>query len=222
MIPKELRHALGEYYTPDWLAEWIVRQAAADPGGGCSRSGWRRTAIAAPPSRRSPPPGGPDGCCRTVRRRGPRRFSGSPPAIRRSAPPSFPRAGGEGRGPPPPRRLFPFAGGTGHLSGPRRARAGPAQAALLSLRYAHCTGRRSILQSNPEKIPDSAVKRREVSKPRLSSLPGCVIISLIIDREQPSGGRREEGESLSCTKSCPGSSSRICSPICYAWPCSPL
>ena len=32
MIPKELRHALGEYYTPDWLAEWIIRQAAADPG----------------------------------------------------------------------------------------------------------------------------------------------------------------------------------------------
>ena len=32
MIPKELRHALGEYYTPDWLAEWTIRQAAADPG----------------------------------------------------------------------------------------------------------------------------------------------------------------------------------------------
>lgn len=28
MIPKELRHALGEYYTPDWLAEWTLRQAA--------------------------------------------------------------------------------------------------------------------------------------------------------------------------------------------------
>ena len=24
MIPKELRHALGEYYTPDWLAEWVI------------------------------------------------------------------------------------------------------------------------------------------------------------------------------------------------------
>ena len=32
LVPRELRHALGEYYTPDWLAEWIVRQAAADPG----------------------------------------------------------------------------------------------------------------------------------------------------------------------------------------------
>ena len=31
LIPKELRHALGEYYTPDWLAEWTLRQAAEDP-----------------------------------------------------------------------------------------------------------------------------------------------------------------------------------------------
>lgn len=27
IIPKELRHALGEYYTPDWLAEEILSQA---------------------------------------------------------------------------------------------------------------------------------------------------------------------------------------------------
>lgn len=38
MIPKELRHALGEYYTPDWLAEWTLCQAveaqgAADTAG---------------------------------------------------------------------------------------------------------------------------------------------------------------------------------------------
>lgn len=35
LIPKELRHALGEYYTPDWLAEAVLHSAveAAGPGG---------------------------------------------------------------------------------------------------------------------------------------------------------------------------------------------
>lgn len=33
MLPRELRHALGEYYTPDWLAEWTLRQAAEAWGG---------------------------------------------------------------------------------------------------------------------------------------------------------------------------------------------
>src|SRR5699024_1410350 len=26
IIPKELRHALGEYYTPDWLAEYTIKE----------------------------------------------------------------------------------------------------------------------------------------------------------------------------------------------------
>lgn len=33
MIPRELRHALGEYYTPDWLAEWTLLRAAEARGG---------------------------------------------------------------------------------------------------------------------------------------------------------------------------------------------
>lgn len=33
VIPKELRHALGEYYTPDWLAEETLKTAASLGGG---------------------------------------------------------------------------------------------------------------------------------------------------------------------------------------------
>ena len=32
IIPKELRHALGEYYTPDWLAEETLNQATSFDG----------------------------------------------------------------------------------------------------------------------------------------------------------------------------------------------
>ncbi len=39
MIPRELRHALGEYYTPDWLAEWTLRQAA-DARGAADAAGF--------------------------------------------------------------------------------------------------------------------------------------------------------------------------------------
>ena len=31
LIDPEQRHELGEYYTPDWLAEWIVAEAVDDP-----------------------------------------------------------------------------------------------------------------------------------------------------------------------------------------------
>lgn len=36
IIPKELRHALGEYYTPDWLAESILKSAVSAFGAGQS------------------------------------------------------------------------------------------------------------------------------------------------------------------------------------------
>jgi len=29
--PKEVRHRLGEYYTPDWLAEEIISECVTDP-----------------------------------------------------------------------------------------------------------------------------------------------------------------------------------------------
>ncbi len=33
IIPKELRHALGEYYTPDWLAEMTLKNTVSAHGG---------------------------------------------------------------------------------------------------------------------------------------------------------------------------------------------
>lgn len=30
LFPREMRHALGEYYTPDWLAERVIRQTLGD------------------------------------------------------------------------------------------------------------------------------------------------------------------------------------------------
>ncbi|MDZ7619612.1 MAG: N-6 DNA methylase [Patescibacteria group bacterium] len=36
VFPRALRHALGEYYTPDWLAEHVLRQAGW-PGAGIAR-----------------------------------------------------------------------------------------------------------------------------------------------------------------------------------------
>ena len=32
LIPAQLRHALGEYYTPDWLAEYTLRRGLALDG----------------------------------------------------------------------------------------------------------------------------------------------------------------------------------------------
>jgi N-6 DNA Methylase len=34
LLPKQLRHDLGEYYTPDWLAEYVIDRAgyAGEPG----------------------------------------------------------------------------------------------------------------------------------------------------------------------------------------------
>lgn len=29
LLPREIRHDLGEYYTPDWLAERLIRQTFA-------------------------------------------------------------------------------------------------------------------------------------------------------------------------------------------------
>jgi len=33
LLPKEIRHDLGEYYTPDWLAEHVIRQTLGDDLG---------------------------------------------------------------------------------------------------------------------------------------------------------------------------------------------
>lgn len=30
VLPREIRHALGEFYTPDWLADWILDKAVGD------------------------------------------------------------------------------------------------------------------------------------------------------------------------------------------------
>lgn len=37
MIPRKLRHALGEYYTPDWLAERTLRESLRYAGGETAR-----------------------------------------------------------------------------------------------------------------------------------------------------------------------------------------
>ncbi|WP_347244976.1 DNA methyltransferase [Thermogutta sp.] len=30
LLPREIRHNLGEYYTPDWLAQWVLKQVDSD------------------------------------------------------------------------------------------------------------------------------------------------------------------------------------------------
>jgi SAM-dependent methyltransferase len=37
LLPREIRHGLGEYYTPDWLAESVIRQTFGDEAPGDPR-----------------------------------------------------------------------------------------------------------------------------------------------------------------------------------------
>jgi len=39
LLPREIRHDLGEYYTPDWLAERLIRQTLSSDLGNPSKPG---------------------------------------------------------------------------------------------------------------------------------------------------------------------------------------
>ena len=38
IIPKSIRHSMGEYFTPEWLADYVVEKAISDIG---NQSTWR-------------------------------------------------------------------------------------------------------------------------------------------------------------------------------------
>jgi hypothetical protein len=58
VIGRQERYSLGEYYTPDWIAERIVREVVTDPlaNGSSTRDVVRAPSCSTPPATTSPPP----------------------------------------------------------------------------------------------------------------------------------------------------------------------